>query len=208
MGAGEYEMKTQIMKRTLHLLWVFILAGCASTDELYAEYEHQCRVSIVANASGTVVVEESSGKQLLWEQAVYFNYDVDSLQEMERQRIKTNVAVLNTYPELNINVRGFTDSIASQQYNLDLAQRRVAFVIQLLIDSGIAASRIYEAPLGESLPLAENDSYLNRSINRRVELLLLDQDGRPAPIRLVDKSDHWDTPSNISPLGTEKDWRR
>lgn len=183
------------------------LLACASTEELYAEYEHQCRVSIVATATGTVVVEEGVNT-MLWEPAVYFKYDKSDLEAQELARLDSDIEVLKQYPELNINVRGFTDSIATEEYNIALAERRVNAVIEYLETNQINADRIRRAPLGESLPLANNDSYENRAINRRVELLLLDQTGRAAPIRVMDDRKDWLSPINQSQPGTEKDWRR
>jgi len=185
-----------------------MLSACASTEELYAEYEHQCRVSIVNNASGSVVVDNADGGSMLWEPAIYFNYDKDSLLPEEYSRLDADVAVLEQYTELKIDVRGFTDSIASAKYNVALATRRVDRVIAYLVSKGIAEQRIRRAPLGEVLPLADNDSYESRAINRRVELLLLDSTGRAAPIRLKDNDKGWLGPKNQSQPGTEKDWRR
>ncbi len=201
--------KCTSMIKLMSLALLAMLYGCASTEELYAEYEHQCRVSIVNNVSGsTVVVDDASGGILLWEPAVYFNYDKDTLLALEYTRLDADIIVLEQYAELKIDVRGFTDSIASEQYNIDLATRRVDRVIDYLKSKGIAETRIRRAPLGEILPLTDNETYEDRAINRRVELLLLDQTGRAAPIRLLDKSEHWLDPNNISQPGTEKDWRR
>ena len=185
-----------------------VLSGCASTEELYAEYEHQCRVSIVNNASGSAVVDNQGGGTMLWEPAIYFNYDKDTLLPEEYARLDADIAVLEQYTELKIDVRGFTDSLASEQYNVELATRRVDRVIEYLVSQGISKERIRRAPLGEVLPLADNDTYESRAINRRVELLLLDQTGRAAPIRLQDKDKGWLNPNNLSEPGTEKDWRR
>lgn len=187
---------------------IALLSACASTEELYAEYEHQCRVSIVNNASSSSVVDNIGGGTMLWEPAIYFNYDKDSLLPEEYARLDADIAVLEQYVELKIDVRGFTDSIASEKYNVELATRRVDRVINYFVSKGITEDRIRRAPLGEVLPLASNETYENRAINRRVELLLLDQTGRAAPIRLQDKDKGWLDPNNLSLPGTEKDWRR
>lgn len=194
--------------RISSLILIALLSACASTEALYAEYEHQCRVSIVNNASGSAVVDNAGGGTMLWEPAIYFNYDKDTLLAEEYARLDADVAVLEQYTELKIDVRGFTDSIASEKYNIELATRRVDRVIDYIASKGIAESRIRRAPLGEVLPLADNETYENRAINRRVELLLLDQTGRAAPIRLQDKDKGWLDPKNLSQPGTEKDWRR
>ncbi len=186
-----------------------MLNGCASTEQLYAGYEHQCRVSIINNATaGAMVVDGASRETMLWEPAVYFNYDRADLQRIEQARLDADIAVLQRYPELKVNVRGFTDSIASQKYNAALAKRRVDSVTAYLMAAGIKVQRIVHTPLGESLPLAANDTYQSRAINRRVELLLLDHSGRAAPIRIDDEVERWQTPDNISQPGAEKDWNR
>lgn len=203
-----YRRNIVLSLQVLSVLLVTGLTGCASTEELYAEYEHQCRVSVISNATGTVIVENTTGNSMLWEPAVYFNYDKANLLAEEYARLDANINVLAQYPELKLHVRGFTDSIASRGYNVELATRRVQTVTDYLVKNNVSLSRIIHAPLGEEVPLADNETYENRALNRRVELVLLDQDGRPAPIRMSTDKDSWQNPDNVSEPGLEKDWRR
>lgn len=202
-------IKQKVTVQSLAILLIAVLLNaCASTEALYAEYEHQCRVSIVSNASGTVVVEEETGKTLLWEPAVYFNYDRNDLLPIEYQRLDANVKVLAEFLEMKVDVRGFTDDIASDKYNNQLATQRVATVVNYLLNKGISSERIVKTPHGKLLPLSTNETLEGRSINRRVELVLLDQSGRAAPVLLNAEPESWTSPNNISQPGLEKTWNR
>jgi len=74
------------------------------------------------------------------------------------------------YPEANMEVIGHTDSIADDAYNLDLSNRRAATVKNWLVRNGISADRITTRGMGESQPIADNETEAGRAQNRRVEI--------------------------------------
>jgi OOP family OmpA-OmpF porin len=83
------------------------------------------------------------------------------------------IATLKRYPELNIEVAGYTDSRGADAYNQKLSARRAATVAKYLEDGGVTnklASRGY----GEREPIASNDTDEGRLQNRRVVLRVLD----------------------------------
>lgn len=71
---------------------------------------------------------------------------------------------------VNVSVEGHTDSVGSDQYNLKLSLRRAAAVKAFLVKEGVAESRLSTRGLGESQPVASNDTDDGRAQNRRVEL--------------------------------------
>ncbi len=79
-------------------------------------------------------------------------------------------AQLRGQPSMRIEVGGHTDSIGSQEYNLELSTRRAHAVRDYLIRAGIAADRIRAEGYGEFQPLADNDTAEGRAQNRRVEI--------------------------------------
>lgn len=160
---------------------VVILGGCASTEDLYAEYDaNNCPVQIAAvSPVKTVIRDRVTAETMLWRQAVYFDFDQDKLTPETTARLDEDIEVLKRYPVLQVALRGFTDERGSLAYNRDLAERRSSGVENYLKQKGIAASRLKQAPLGEELPLLQGQSEAVRSVNRRVELLLLDQRGQP-----------------------------
>ncbi len=81
-------------------------------------------------------------------------------------------AFLKTHPEQSIQVNGFTDSRGSEALNESLSQRRAQAVRDALVAQGIDASRILASGLGESYPVASNDTAAGRQLNRRVEIIV------------------------------------
>jgi OmpA-OmpF porin, OOP family len=78
--------------------------------------------------------------------------------------------VLKKYPDLNVTIEGFTDSVGSAQYNKKLSQRRAESVKKYLVDKlGIDASRLKAVGYGLEKPIASNKTEEGRKKNRRVE---------------------------------------
>ncbi len=70
----------------------------------------------------------------------------------------------------SIEVEGYTDSRGSEQYNLQLSERRAQAVAAQLEKEGIDPAIITTRGLGEADPIASNDTPEGRAINRRVVL--------------------------------------
>ena len=172
------------MLTKIHLLATALaLNGCASNEELFAEYDAYCQGAACVATEGEVVYErvpvEVPAETLPWEPAVYFGYDLDTLDNVELLRLDRNIAVLDTDETLRISLQAFTDSVASFSYNERLAERRRQGVVRYLISQGISEDRIVSSSGSESLPVLPSDSVEDRIINRRVEMMLLDASGRP-----------------------------
>lgn len=80
--------------------------------------------------------------------------------------------VLKEYDQTLIDVTGHTDSTGSDQYNLELSQKRAQSVSSYLIGQGLDSRRFYIVGAGESQPIATNDTAAGREQNRRVEIRL------------------------------------
>ena len=78
--------------------------------------------------------------------------------------------VLASYPQTTIFVAGHTDSTGSEEYNLQLSQRRADSVKNALIQRGVAAQRITAVGYGEGQPVGNNATEFGRQQNRRVEV--------------------------------------
>jgi len=74
------------------------------------------------------------------------------------------------YPDSLIDIYGHTDSTGSDAYNLDLSQRRADAVARYLTSRGVSSARIQTKGMGESVPVADNNTAEGRALNRRVEI--------------------------------------
>lgn len=79
--------------------------------------------------------------------------------------------------ERHLRIEGHTDSRGDESYNRALSERRAEAVAAVLIARGVNASRLESVGLGETYPLASNDTTAGRQENRRVEIVVSDQDG-------------------------------
>lgn len=94
--------------------------------------------------------------------------------------------VMAQNPERTVLVEGFTDSTGSSNYNMDLSQRRANAVATALTGMGVPRERIAMKAYGEAFPVAANDTASNRQLNRRVEIVL-SNDNAPIPPRAASR---------------------
>jgi outer membrane protein OmpA-like peptidoglycan-associated protein len=82
-----------------------------------------------------------------------------------RKALKT----LQTYPDITVEIAGYTDNVGSESSNQRLSERRANSVRDWLVRQGIEPSRIEAVGYGESNPVASNGSPEGRQRNRRIE---------------------------------------
>ena len=80
------------------------------------------------------------------------------------------VALLQKSKSIQVVVEGHTDSVGSAKFNQTLSEKRAKSVMNFLISSGIAGSRLSSRGYGFSRPAASNDTAAGRQLNRRVQL--------------------------------------
>src|SRR5690348_11013000 len=90
--------------------------------------------------------------------------------------VVANIAgILTSHPTVKIRIEGHTDSRGSDASNLALSQARAVAVLNALKAQGIAADRMSAVGFGERRPKVPDTSAANRAINRRVELIVVQQ---------------------------------
>ena len=81
-------------------------------------------------------------------------------------------SALNDNLEYKIDIVGHTDNVGTDKANLTLSENRAKAVKDYLISEKVSESRITSSGLGESNPIATNDTKEGRTKNRRVEFKL------------------------------------
>jgi len=109
---------------------------------------------------------------------VLFGTDLSSLTPAGMNTAQKLANVLQQNPQLTVLVEGFADSTGAADYNQALSERRAGAVQNALQGFGIARERVAMRGYGEAYPLAANDSAGNRQLNRRVEIVLSDDNGK------------------------------
>lgn len=80
---------------------------------------------------------------------------------------------LKRRPDVVIRIEGHTDSRGTAAYNYRLSLRRAESVRQYLLQRGVAERQLQVAGFGSSRPIADNDTEFGRSLNRRVEIVIV-----------------------------------
>lgn len=108
---------------------------------------------------------------------VLFQTDKAVLSEDGLNTSRKLAKVLEENPERTVLIEGFTDSTGSTAHNQRLSESRATSVRLALQNMGVNRSRIAIRGFGESYPIAGNDTSENRQLNRRVEIILSNDNG-------------------------------
>lgn len=106
---------------------------------------------------------------------VYFEYNKSNITQEGAFELDKLVQVMKNNDQIVIMVKAHTDSRGTDQYNLDLSDRRAKSTVQYIISKGINASRISGKGYGESEPKVQCDPCTEEeySQNRRSEFLIV-----------------------------------
>ncbi|MCR5394669.1 MAG: OmpA family protein [Bacteroidales bacterium] len=88
---------------------------------------------------------------------IFYNYNDASLREESYPALDNLVEMLNDNPYCVIELSAHTDRIGSQEYNLDLSQRRAQSVCDYLIEKGIHPDRLDPVGYGKSDPVVVDE---------------------------------------------------
>jgi outer membrane protein OmpA-like peptidoglycan-associated protein len=83
--------------------------------------------------------------------------------------------VLQSFPELRLQIDGHTDDVGADDANMTLSAARARSVREYLIAKGIDESRLLSKGYGETAPIADNTTNTGRAANRRIEFSIADR---------------------------------
>jgi outer membrane protein OmpA-like peptidoglycan-associated protein len=112
---------------------------------------------------------------------VFFEFGKFELNDDARGKLELIANVINNTKtdERQILVEGHTDSIGSDEYNMNLSRQRAEAVTSELVFGNVRPDRVVTEWVGESRPIAPNenedgsDNPEGRELNRRVEIVVL-----------------------------------
>lgn len=115
------------------------------------------------NSSAIGMVESSEVK---------FPTDVAEVSPSFAKMLDGIATVMKDNPSYNLNIVGHADDRASEEYNMDLSQRRADAVKAYLVSKGVAASRLTTTAKGETQPKVNATTDEARAENRRVQFIV------------------------------------
>ena len=148
--------------------------GGAGVGRMMDNQERDMREAL-AKSEAAAVSREGNLLAVTFKGDVTFDTNSTVVRPGLHSEINRVAGVLSQYPQTLVRVEGHTDSVGTNEYNQDLSVRRAMAVKSLLVQRGIADSRIDSVGYGETMPVATNDTEAGRQKNRRVEIKIAPQ---------------------------------
>jgi outer membrane protein OmpA-like peptidoglycan-associated protein len=146
------------------------LGGAAIGNYMDRTYQN-LRERLAGTGVGVERVSQSQIK-LIFPADLTFDFNRDTVKSQFVGTLRDTGNVLRTYDQTTVDVIGHADSVGSDDYNLDLSQRRANNVASILQSGGVQSARILREGHGEREPIASNATDTGRAQNRRVEVYI------------------------------------
>lgn len=161
-------------------VWVLSFTGCGGV----IQFEGQTPIQIASPAppppepvAVTKRVEVQTDRIQINEK-ILFELDKAEILPASHDLLNEIVGVLQEHPHIKkVDIVGHTDDYGTEQYNQSLSERRAKAVMTYLVSQGVSQERLSSKGLGESQPIADNSSWAEKEKNRRVEFLIIEQEG-------------------------------
>lgn len=146
-------------------------AAGALAGGAYGQYMDQQERELRQVTQGTGVQVSRQGNDLFLNMpnSITFAYDSSNIQPGFKPTLNNIAGVLQSYSNTMVEIYGHTDSTGSNSYNQSLSERRAESVASYLRNAGVSQPMMTNG-LGETQPIASNDTEAGRAQNRRVEI--------------------------------------
>ena len=145
------------------------IIACANSPKIVADQPSPAAAYV---APAPAIVETPRGPSLTLDD-VLFDFEQSSLRAEAHSTVEKAAAYLESNPERTALVEGHTDHTGDDDYNQTLSQARSESIKDALVSLGISESRIETKGLGESSPVADNNTIEGRRANRRSEIIFV-----------------------------------
>jgi outer membrane protein OmpA-like peptidoglycan-associated protein len=148
-------------------------AQAAEQGRLQAEAEkNQMRARLLQQLNQVLQTRDTARGLVVSMPDVLFDTGKSQLKPAARERLARVGGILLAYPDIRVEIDGYTDSTGTQEFNQRLSMERAGTVESYLAQQGVAGTSMTTQGFGPSDPIASNDTAAGRQQNRRVELVV------------------------------------
>ena len=140
-----------------------------------AQQTQEMRERLRQQLNSVLNTQESARGLIVNMSDVLFAFNKYELKPDAQIKLAKISGILLTYPNLKVQVEGYTDNIGSDEYNLKLSQERATAVQAFLIAQGVEPGNVSAEGYGKASPVADNSSNAGRAANRRVSMVVSGQ---------------------------------
>lgn len=116
--------------------------------------------------------KDVTGKTICAVDAINFDFGASTIKPESHSYLDKLAETLKR-TNARIQVKGHTDNIGSDEFNMNLSRERAQAVVNYLLGKGVNRSKLSYDYYGASMPLTTNDTEEGRTMNRRVEFEIM-----------------------------------
>ncbi len=139
-------------------------------------YMDKQAAEIERDLEGATIERVGEGIKITFDSGLLFDVNKATLKGASQTQLAELATILNKYEDTNILLEGHTDATGSDEYNLELSQKRSQAVANYLAINNVNATRFTTMGYGEMQPIESNDTSYGREMNRRVEVAIYAND--------------------------------
>ena len=130
------------------------------------------REKLRAQLNAVLATQETARGLIVTLGDVLFDTGKSNLKQNAQISLAKVSAILQQYPDLKLQIAGYTDSTGSDELNLKLSNDRAKSTEDFLVAQGVQQTNVTYYGFGKQDPVADNTSAAGRAQNRRVELIV------------------------------------
>jgi outer membrane protein OmpA-like peptidoglycan-associated protein len=147
-------------------------AAAEHSAQQATDQTEQMRERLRSQLSQVLQTQETARGLIVNMSDVLFDTGKYTLKPEAREKLAKVSGILLAYPNLKVQVEGYTDNVGGDQYNLTLSQQRGDAVRAYLVSQGVSPDNISATGYGMSNPVADNATSAGRAQNRRVQMVV------------------------------------
>jgi len=115
---------------------------------------------------------------------IYFEFNQYDLNSSAFERIDKVVARLRKDKNLLSDIRGYTDNVGTNEFNIFLSKKRAQIVFDYMNSRGVPSDRMFARFFGKENPVADNSNPNTSWLNRRAEILIREKDTKVPNVKI------------------------
>jgi len=118
-------------------------------------------------------VNNGEALKITFDSGILFATNSSTVSDASKSALYNFSNTLKANPDTYIKIVGHTDSTGNVDYNQTLSEKRAKSVDDYLLSQGVSQDRMTFEGKGIHQPVADNSTVEGRSLNRRVEILIM-----------------------------------
>lgn len=113
---------------------------------------------------------ENYGSLIKEKMNLNFKYNSDEVTQETKENLKEIINYIKNCDNCTITIKGHTDTVGNDSFNLELSKKRANKIKEILVDNKIESSKIKTEYYGETKPFIKTADEIKQPLNRRVNI--------------------------------------